>query len=339
MWPLAEPDAWRRAERNYFAKLWSPKARALALMLLATVCIGSGNVAQVTALDSLGPFTVVMLRSTLAVILLLPFAFKELIRGDGWPPDIGICIAVAVIYFATSIVAQQVGALTTTATNIGFLINMSAVFVPMLLWITVKERPPLMAWPAALIAVIGAYLVTGAGQVSATLGDALCLLSGLLDAVWIIALSHVMPKCKSPATLIGMMYGVTSIMATGGVLFEPIDPISVWNAAPEILWLGGITSALGFLLSTKAQEHVSACVAGVVFCFEAIVSAVLGNLLLGETMGPTGLIGAAIIIAAVLILQVPERVLRRAFRNWPWSRSQPEEIPDLARVLAASAAL
>ena len=184
-------------------------------------------------------------------------------------------------------------------------------------------RAPLASWPAGIFAVLGAYLVTGAGQVSATLGDGLCLLAGLFDAVWIIGLSHVMPKCKSPATLLAIMYGVTSLMATGGAAFEPMDPISLWNALPEILWLGGVTSALGFLLSTKAQEHLSACVVGVVFCFEAIVSAVLGYLLLGESMGPVEVIGAALIIAAIVFLQLPDSKLEPVIGLFRRSKLQP----------------
>jgi drug/metabolite transporter (DMT)-like permease len=60
-----------------------------------------------------------------------------------------------------------------------------------------------------------------------------------------------------------------------------------------------MTSAFGFLLSTKAQETLSPCVVAIVFCFEAIVSAACGNYFLGETITTAGLFGACMIIVAV----------------------------------------
>ncbi len=275
------------------------------MLFAATVLIGSGNVAQITALDALGPFTIVALRSLVAIVVLLPFAVIELRGPASWTPGMLPCLSVAATYFAASIVAQQIGAMTTTATNIGFLINMSAVFVPMLLWFTIRERPPLLAWPTAVIAVVGAYLVTGAGAVSATVGDALCLLAGLMDGVWIIALAVIVPQCRAPACMVFILYATTGLLSLPFALTETVAEGAILAAAPEILWLGGMTSAFGFLLSTKAQSVLSPCVVAVIFCFEAIVSAVLGRLFLGEMITLVGFVGAVLIILAVLMSQMP----------------------------------
>jgi drug/metabolite transporter (DMT)-like permease len=288
------------APRFYPARaFFSPKVKASICIGLSTILIGSGNVAQVSGLDFIGPFTLVLLRSVLALAVLLPFALLEYKNWDKLTQDMGPCALVAALYFAGSIVAQQVGAMTTTATNIGFLINMSAVFVPLLLWVMIREKPHISVWPCGVLAVIGAYLVTGAGELSASIGDWLCLFAGLLDGVWIIALAVVVPKTRAPATLVATMYAVTTLVAIPFVPFEGTSVQAIVAAGPEILWLGVMTSAFGFLLSTKAQETLSPCVVAIVFCFEAIVSAACGNYFLGETITTAGLFGACMIIVAV----------------------------------------
>jgi drug/metabolite transporter (DMT)-like permease len=280
---------------------------AYAMLILSTVLIGSGNVAQVTASEKVGAFTMVACRSIIAVIFLLPFAISELKTVARWERDIMPCAAAAALYFAASMLAQQMGAATTTATNIGFLINMSAVFVPMLLWFAVKETPPAMAWPSAAVAVVGAYLVTGAGGVSSTWGDLLCLLAGLMDAIWIIALGVLVPKCKAPACLVLLMYLASAMVASPGVIIESDSLAAIWTAMPEAMWLGVMSSGLGFLFSTKAQATLPACAVAVVFCFEAIVSAIFGRLFLGELMTVPSYVGAALIILAVVLPQLALR--------------------------------
>ncbi len=288
------------------------RTTAFCLLLLSTVLIGSGNVAQVTGLDSIGPFTLTFLRSIVAVVVLLPFAIREQGRAANWNANILPCMVTAAAYFGASIILQQIGAQTTTATNIGFLINMSAVFVPMLLWLTTGQSPAVLAWPSAAMAVIGAYLVTGAGQISATVGDALCLLAGVFDGVWIIALAVAMPKCRAPATLVLLMFMVTGVMSAPFIAFETVSASAIASSLPEILWLGVMTSAFGFLFSTKAQEHLEPCTVAILFCCEALVSAILGRFILSETMTILSAVGAGLIVLAVLVSQLSPSVLLKA---------------------------
>ena len=52
-------------------------AQARLLMLLATICWGMGNIARKTALDDLGPLSIVGWTSLLGAIAIAPFAQKE----------------------------------------------------------------------------------------------------------------------------------------------------------------------------------------------------------------------------------------------------------------------
>jgi drug/metabolite transporter (DMT)-like permease len=331
---MNEPQALER-EASFASPMASvSKAKvtnALLILLLSTFLVGSGNVAQKAALDHLGPFTITAFRSILAVAVLLPFVLKETARNEPMPISVMPVILAAVLYFAASIVAQQVGAIATTATNLGFLVNMSAVFVPVLIWIMFRQKAPIMAWPSAILAVFGAYLITGAGELTATWGDALCLLAGLFDAVWIIALGYVVTRCPMPATLTAAMFSVTAFVGFLGGMFETLTIEGLVAALPSILWLGVAASAGGFLLSTKAQQSLSVCLVAIFFSFEAIFSAILGRVLLGETMTPLAFVGAAAILASVMMVQIKPRTRllepRKPFAQAPANKAafQPAE--------------
>jgi drug/metabolite transporter (DMT)-like permease len=282
----------------------SSKTSALALLGIATFLVGSGNIAQITAINSIGPFTTVTLRSIVAILCVLPLAIAEVGKGRSIPMHVLPSIVVAALAFGASLVAQQVGAQATTATNLGFLVNMSAVFVPLVMWAVVGKKLQAATWPVAVLAVIGAWLVTGAGSVAVGWGEGLCLLAGVFDAVWIIALAHAMPRCRAPAQVTAMLMAVTAIMGAMGSLSETFQLEDLQVAAPEVLWLGIMTSGLGFFLSNKAQETLPECLVAVMFCMEAIVSAGLGGVLLSESLQPAGYAGAAIITLAIILLNM-----------------------------------
>ncbi len=292
-----------RADNTTRLEFSRTKATALLCVIASTILIGSGNVAQITALESVGPFTATFLRAVVAIVALLPFAIRESNMICMPRPDVLLSMMAAAGYFAASMVAQQVGAMSTTATNIGFLINMSAIFTPMMIWMMIGQKPGLIVWPSSALAVLGAYFVTGAGTVSATWGDGLCLLAGAMDAVWIIAVGYTVVRYAAPAFITLLLFATTAIFGFAGSLTETVSLSAIQAALPEILWLGIMTSAAGFLLSTKAQVHLSSCTVAVIFCFEAIVSALCGRYFLGETLTIIGWTGAALVIGAIVLLQ------------------------------------
>ena len=62
--------------------------------------------------------------------------------------------------------AQQIGLLTTTVTNSGFLTGLYVVFTPILTVLALRRRPHWVVWPAALMASFGIFLLSG-GELAA----------------------------------------------------------------------------------------------------------------------------------------------------------------------------
>jgi drug/metabolite transporter (DMT)-like permease len=78
-------------------------------------------------------------------------------------------------------------------------------------------------------------------------------------------------------------------------------------AAPEILFVGVFSSALTFGLMAIAMRSIPAPRAAILLASEAVFAAVAAAIFLDERLGLWGWAGAALILAAVILVQMPTR--------------------------------
>jgi drug/metabolite transporter (DMT)-like permease len=189
--------------------------RGLLFLLVATFLWGSGNVAQKLTLAELGPFTVLGLRSLLALVVLLPLALyeersKPRGRGKG-----GYWSMAAALFFTVALVLQMLGATATSATNLGFLINTSAIFAPMAAWLFLNRAPDRIIWLAAITVMSGAALLAGGQYTGINWGDGLCLLAGFCYGLWIVALGRALEEEGGAAPLTLLQYLPCTVIGLG----------------------------------------------------------------------------------------------------------------------------
>lgn len=134
------------------------RASANLLLLITGAIWGGGFIAQATAMDSIGPVLFTGIRFLAAALAVLPFAIIEA-RRAGAPllPDGGQWARFALLgtLLFSSLAAQQIGLLTTSVTNSGFLTGLYVVLTPVIgvaLW---RFWPHPVVWPAALMALAG----------------------------------------------------------------------------------------------------------------------------------------------------------------------------------------
>ena len=135
-------------------------------MLLLTAFIwGTAFVAQKYANDSMPPITFVGARFLLSALMLLPLAWYEarrqttpLSRTDWIQAGVvGLCLF-------SGACLQQIGLITTTATNAGFLTALYVVMVPFTVWIISRQTPRSIVLLACSISILGAWFLTDDGQ-------------------------------------------------------------------------------------------------------------------------------------------------------------------------------
>lgn len=282
---------------------------ATAMLLLAALLWGVGNVANKTILDDVNPFAAVVLRNLIACTALLPLVLREKpnLTNRAWLRS----TLVASILFAIATIIQQMGYETATVTNASFLVNASCVFTPLLAFVLFREHLSPQTVLAALLMLVGALFMSGAATslAAVNLGDLLCLLSALFYGIWIFWLGRHSATYGLPATTTLMQCLCAAIVAAP---FAGLGSASIqqdwWGALPEGLYLGIFSSAAAFALMAAAQSSVSASTAAVLVSAESLFGAAGGILLLGERPTPIAILGALLMIAAIALVSLaPER--------------------------------
>ncbi|CAN0655805.1 EamA family transporter [Nitratireductor aquimarinus] len=289
------------------------RVQANLLLLLAGAMWGMGFVAQSTAMDAIGPFLFIGLRFAIACLSVLPFALWESRRSTASLTvlDKRNFVIIGLLLFA-GMAAQQVGLLTTTVTNSGFLTGLYVVMVPLLAVLLFRQWPHRIVWPAALSALAGIWLLSGAGRVSLQIGDWLTILCALFWALQVIMIGRSAGHTGRPVTLSVTQFGVTALIALAiAVLIEPIDLAAIRIALPEILYAGVFSGGIAFTLQVIGQRYTTAPQAAIFLSTEAVFAALFGAIFLGERLPPLGLAGCGLIFAAILAVEIVPAIRSR----------------------------
>ena len=281
------------------------RSHANLLLLLAGATWGAGFIAQSTAMDALGPFAFIAARFAVACVVVAPLAVWE---GRGRAPlgarEHGVHALVGVALFM-GMAFQQVGLLTTSVTNSGFLTGLYVVFVPLLGVALLREWPHRIVWPAVALAVAGVFLLGGAGLDRFAAGDAYTVVCAGFWALQVLMIARFVRTSERPVALALMQFAVTGALAAAvSLAVETTDMAALRAAGWEILYAGTLASALAFTLQIVGQRHTTAAQAAIFLSSEALFAALFGALLLGERLGPLGLLGAALVFAAMLLVEV-----------------------------------
>ena len=278
---------------------------ANAILLSAGAIWGMGFVAQSTAMTSIGPFLFVGLRFLVATLVTLPFALAEG-RAKGaaaLPCNRGFLLAGLALF--GGMIFQQIGLVTTTVTNSGFLTGLYVVFVPVLMTLFLRQPPHPVVWPGAALAFAGLYLLSGGALVSMRIGDVLTVVAALFWAVQVILVGRHAVESGRPVALAFVQFLVCAVLGlASAILLEPIDWMSVRAALPEILYAGAVASAVAFTLQAIGQRHAAPATAAILLSTEALFAAFFGALLLGESVGAAGYLGGLLIFLAILAIEI-----------------------------------
>lgn len=162
-----------------------------------------------------------------------------------------------------------------------------------------------------MTALAGTSLLAYDGSsVDINIGDAWSIAAAAASAMFILRLEAASVNVPNSAALNAACLWVVSLSAllwtVGAGVSSGQAPDEMYNqvlhvatAHPwEVLYLGGVTTALANYMQTKAQQQVTAERASVIYAMDPVYGAAWSNVLLGETLGPTGLIGAGLITLA-----------------------------------------
>ncbi|MBI1383939.1 MAG: EamA family transporter [Rhizobiales bacterium] len=302
------------------------------LLLLTAIIWGTAFVAQKTALDAVGPLSFAAARLLLSALVVAPLAILEVRRlrrlhGSGHPADgapalaplgtprsLALFLATGLAFCCGSLL-QQVGMLTTSVTNTGFLTTVYVVLVPIVVWLFFRRPPAAYVWLAAAFSITGVWLIGDATLSALTVGDLLVLAGAVFWALHVVLVGMLVMRTGAPFLAVFVQYLLTSLIAALLLpAFETFDLSALARVVPELLYAGIVSGAIGFSLQAIAQRHTPAPEAAVIIGSESLFAAMAGALLLGERLSLLGAMGCALVFAAMLIVE-----LTPVARRW-WMR-------------------
>ena len=205
----------------------------------------------------------------------------------------------------TAALTQQIGIVTTTVTNSGFLTGLYVVFTPFLALVLLRQRAHWVVWPAALAGLFRHRAPRRRQPRALGAGDAWTIVCAVFWALQILLVGVFVGPSGRPYTLSFVQFAVTAVLAgLGALLFESAPPAAYLAAWPEIVYAGVFSSGLAFTLQIVGQRHTTAPQAAIFLSSEALFAALFGALILGERIAPIGFLGCGLIFASMLAVEL-----------------------------------
>ena len=275
-------------------------------LLFAAAVWGLAFVFQKSAMDHIGPLAFIAARGAIAALALAPLALREHRRAPSSGDSSGfwtIAVSGGAAFFVAAWL-QQAGIRTATVTNTGFLTALYVVITPFIAWGWSGKIPSPVVWPAVALSAVGTWLLGGGTLAAFSQGDQLVALSALFWATHVVVTGRASIYGR-PIAFTAVQFAVVSSLATVGcALIETTTLEGLRGAAVDIAYVGLLSSALTFTLLTVALQHTPPSEAAVIVSMETVFAALAAYMLLGERLAPIGLAGAALILAATLLLQL-----------------------------------
>ncbi|HET9067548.1 MAG TPA: DMT family transporter, partial [Amaricoccus sp.] len=211
---------------------------------------------------------------------------------------------------------QTAGLATITASQSAFISALYVPIVPLLQWAALGRRPRLASWIGIALAFAGLLLLAGPGTGGSGTGGLGLGRGEILTLAGAVGIA-------GEIILIGRFAGrvdavrVTVVqLATAAVLAFCAMPLA-GEAVPGFSWLLlglvvalALASALIQLAMNWAQRSVSPTRATLIYAGEPVWAGIFGRLA-GERLPPVAFLGAALIVAAVLVSELDLRRKRR----------------------------
>ncbi|MFM7426275.1 MAG: DMT family transporter [Elainella sp.] len=180
------------------------------------------------------------------------------------------------------------------------------VWVALLAALLLQERLTRSVLLAGSLAILGTGLLTNLQaspmpQGNPLLGALLALLSAVGYASVVLCSRRLGGRCHP-------LQSVTISMTAGALILLPCTMASGWVSSYSplgwalLLYLGAVPTALAYCLYFQSMKSLSATVASIFTLFEPLTSAALAWMLFGEQLGPLGLVGALLLLSAIVLL-------------------------------------
>lgn len=276
--------------------------RQEAVLVLITMIWGGTFLAVQTALDFAGAYTLVGLRFGLAALLLAVLWPRRLAALTRAELRAGIVIGAALFFGYT---LQTLALEHIPSSKSAFLTALYVPLVPLLQWLWLRQRPNAGAWVGITLAFAGMLALSGGGLAGLAFGpgETLTVAGALAIAMEILLLARYAGR-SDPARLAFVQLVVVALLCLPAALLHG-EPAPTLSPASFAL-IGGLALATALIQFAMnwAQKAVSATRATLIYAGEPVWAGLIGWIA-GEQLGVGGWVGAALIVAGMVVSKLP----------------------------------
>jgi drug/metabolite transporter (DMT)-like permease len=277
----------------------SNRGRAELALVGVTVIWGTTFVLVKNALVDVSTILFLAMRFALAGMVLAAVYRKSMRRIGIWPGVAAGCLLFVAYYFQTT------GLELTSPSKSAFLTGLSIPMVPLAGSLVYRIRPRIFEAVGVAIATLGMALMTlPSAGFEISRGDWLSILCAVAFAIHIVLVSHYAPMVGFE-TIAVVQVAVAALLGT--LFFRSAEPLRLhWNpvVVAAVVVTGLLATAVAFTTMAWAQQYTTATRSALIFALEPVVAWVTSYVLFGETLNWRGQLGAGLILAGVLVVEL-----------------------------------
>ena len=274
------------------------------MLIVAALIWGTAFVAQRKGMEYAGPLAFNGVRTLIGSLVLLPVALifrpakaanlrKTLLAGL----LCGLCL-----FMATNL--QQIGLTSTEAGKAGFITTFYIILVPVL-GLFLRKKTGAVTWLAVAVALGGLFfLCVKPGEVRIAPGDLLVLGCAFFFAVQILVIDFFVQEVDG-VLLSCVQFAVDGVLSLiAAFLFEKPDFPFLFRGWIPLLYTGILSCGVAYTLQILGQKNLHPTVASLLMSLESAFAVLGGWLILHERLTRRELLGCALMLAAVLLVQL-----------------------------------
>ena len=279
-------------------------------LFLCSLFWGMAFAAQSNAMNYMGPYTFVFLRSAITSLVLfsvhplmvrtrmIPAENREN-RASLW--KVG---ALCGVFLVAATLLQQIGLVTTSTAKSGFITALYIVIVP-ILGLFIGKKPQITILLGVAMSLVGLYFLCMKDALRIDPGDLLTFFSAIVFALHILVIDRFGGNLDS-VKLSAVQFLFAAVCS--GILAFTLETPTFENFAAcwtSVVYVAVISGALGYTLQIAGQKSTDPTIASLIMCLESVFAAVGGWILLDQRLSGHEMLGCALMLGASIVALIP----------------------------------
>lgn len=286
---------------------------AFLIVLSAAILWGTTGTAQTFIPTTVDPFFVSMLRLAIGgIILLMVLGLMGKLKFADWPWKKTLLTAafLAVFQYCFFSSVRLTGVAIGTVLSIGSAPVFAGLFESFVL-----KKPPSRKWMMATVLTIAGCAILFFNKelvVFSPLGAMFAIAAGLLFALYTLNNKRIVEENGALKT-VAVVFTISAMMLLPFMFFFESNGILTKTGIFSILYIGVVTTAIGYVLYSVGLKNVTSSSATTIALAEPLTAAILSVVVVGEYLNASGWFGVFMILIGLVILSMKQKHKQAAY--------------------------